>query len=205
MEVNVRLGEVVNDNFNALKRDAIHIPVILCTTGEELNPGQPVCIVDGNIAVSSRYYKDGTKEPYVGIVDPYLKTSVWDGNWFWVCLYPGSVSSLSHVWRHDDIDRPNTDSREIAKLVVPCEEVPDFVTDLAALMEVDSEDLYELSVKALLDGTLQVVFPYDCHYSMPEDKFIDYWNRLADHRGVVRPKIRRDIYGEPRGYFSCSC
>lgn len=76
------------------KRDAIHSAVAPAEAGVALEPGQ-------HVARSS----DGTFTPVgkkIGIVDPYLKSPVAKGEMFWLFLYPGSVTSLRHVWTHPD-------------------------------------------------------------------------------------------------------
>lgn len=80
------LGKVIT---TPQKRDAIHIAIVPVTaTTEKLFPGQHVD-AQGTMA--------GAR---VGIVDPYLTVPVKKGETFWLYLYPGSVTSLRHVWTH---------------------------------------------------------------------------------------------------------
>jgi len=73
------------------ERDAIHIAVVPVTAGTKLYPGQHVGLIRGKADI-------GTTS--LGIVDPYLKSPVYDGQKFWLFLYPGTITSLRHMWTH---------------------------------------------------------------------------------------------------------
>ena len=73
------------------KRDAIHIAVIPLPAAHKLFPGQDVGVVDGQATA---------KTEAAGIVDPFLKAPVQTGEWFWMFLYPRTITSLRHVWSH---------------------------------------------------------------------------------------------------------
>lgn len=74
-------------NFDWTGRDAIHVAIVPTVAPERLFPGQHVN------ANGFRHYP-------VGIVDPYLTVPVEAGQTFFLFLYPGSVTSLRHVWTH---------------------------------------------------------------------------------------------------------
>jgi hypothetical protein len=69
-------------------RDAVHVAIVAVQATCELCPGWHVDHL-GKL--------DGKS---VGIVDPFLQQLVKPGDWFWLCLYPQSVTSLRHVWTH---------------------------------------------------------------------------------------------------------
>jgi len=76
------------------RRDAIHIAIAPVTASGELRPGQHVGpLPDGRF---------GVVEKPIGIVDPFLPGPVQDGQPFWLCLYPYTITSLRHVWTHPE-------------------------------------------------------------------------------------------------------
>lgn len=82
------LGNLVQE---PARRDAIHIAVAPVEAGYDLQPGEHVGIEHGK-AVSH--------VETIGIVDPFYKGTVHRGERFWLFLYPGTITSLRHVWTH---------------------------------------------------------------------------------------------------------
>lgn len=85
-----KIGRLIEEGDNA-RRDAVHVAVAPVTAGEDLLPGQHVSHANG-VAHSSG--------DWIGIVDPYLTEIVREGQRFYLFLYPGTVTSLRHVWAH---------------------------------------------------------------------------------------------------------
>lgn len=85
------LGTIIG---NDEKRDAIHLAVENVVAGHTLRPGDDVGFLDDGTV--------GTCETPLGIVDPFLKTSVKMGQRFWLVVYPRQIKSLRHVWEHPD-------------------------------------------------------------------------------------------------------
>lgn len=75
-----------------LPRDAVHIAVVQITAGETLVAGDYIS-------------KDGLKRPpTIGIVDPFLDRQVKIGEKFYLFLFPGSVTDLTHHYTHPILD-----------------------------------------------------------------------------------------------------
>lgn len=81
-------------------RDAVHVAVVVAVAGCVLAPGARVSrSEDGRYRDLEHGDFDGKQ---VGIVDPYLKVPVRQGSAFWLCLFPGAVTSLRHHWTHPE-------------------------------------------------------------------------------------------------------
>ncbi len=78
-------------------RDAIHVAVAPVTAPLLPSPLMPGEEVDAE-GYPEQFSKLGSQ--MVGIVDPFLKVTVKSGERFWLFLYPGTVTSLRHVWTH---------------------------------------------------------------------------------------------------------
>src|SRR5262249_51543452 len=74
------------------RRDAVHIAVAPVVAAAQLLPGQHVGLLGDGRA-------DANDQP-IGIVDPFLAEAVLPGQRFWLFLYPGTITSLRHVWTH---------------------------------------------------------------------------------------------------------
>lgn len=91
------LGTIIDETQ---KRDAIHLAVIPLRAGHRLFAGQDVGI--GNDGRAS-----AAAQTLLGIVDPFLKSPAQPDEWFWLVLYPRTITSLRHVWTHPAIpDEP---------------------------------------------------------------------------------------------------
>lgn len=88
----VTLGKLVEGNPG---RDAIHLAVVPMVAGEWLKRGFRVRIEDGKAFAGV--------EGSIGIVDPFLIADVREGQTFWLCLYPKTITSLRHVWEHPQL------------------------------------------------------------------------------------------------------
>lgn len=91
----IKLGQLLENDDR--RRDAVHVAVMPVTAAEHLYPGQHIGFI-GPI----RELVASTGEP-IGIVDPFLQKSVRQGERFLMCMYPGTITSLRHVWTHPAI------------------------------------------------------------------------------------------------------
>lgn len=94
MAHDVKLGELIDETQ---QRDAIHIAIapVVAADGEKLYPGQDIGFVQ--TGDTSRV---GAVSRPIGIVDPFLKRPVYQGDRFWMFLYPQTITSLRHDWTH---------------------------------------------------------------------------------------------------------
>lgn len=80
-------------------RDAIHVAIAPVVAGCWLKPGWRVGLNEAGQAVS------GTMVKHLGIVDPFLEDEwIETGKRFFLFLFPGTITSLRHVWSHPDFN-----------------------------------------------------------------------------------------------------
>ncbi len=82
------LGQLLSGNE---RRDAVHVAIAPVQAGTELRPGQRIGLLEGKAYANAET---------IGIVDPFLVFPVPKGEWFYLWLYPNTVTSLRHVWTH---------------------------------------------------------------------------------------------------------
>ena len=86
------IGQLLDDTA---KRDAIHVAIAPVVAAHDLAPGQRVGFVKaGNCELV------GTGAASIGIIDPFLRDVVREGERCWLFLYPNTVTSLRHEWTH---------------------------------------------------------------------------------------------------------
>lgn len=102
--IDLKLGEVITTDQ---KRDAIHVAVVPAVSGERvLRGGDHVGIADGRLM---------KQEPYLGVVDPFLRTVVLENQKCWLFLYPNTITSLRHEWVHPAFPLPEKEPAQSAE------------------------------------------------------------------------------------------
>ncbi len=173
------LGPLIGDNE---KRDAIHLAVEPAVAAVTLHPGQPVGFVEGGFGPS--------KKP-LGIVDPFLKGSVYPGQRFWLILMPRQITSLRHVWSHPAFDDEGESGSEKEKAIAYSA-----MTRIANDLGVEIEDLIDHATMYLES---------DYHYWSEGGRFEgvylpdEFWDHFEDYRGETIPSEKRG------SFFSCAC
>lgn len=99
----VELGQIIEGDAN---RDAIHVAIAPVIAGESLRPGQGIAFESGS---TERVRAYGTT---IGIVDPFLRESVKEGQRFFMVLYPGTITSLRHEWTHPAFPQSKVENDE---------------------------------------------------------------------------------------------
>lgn len=102
----VKLGELATKEG---KRDAIHVAVIPVCAASDLQPGDKIWLTKyGSATPNPSKGIAGGMAP-IGVVDPFLKGPIVQGQWFWLLLRPGSISGLRHDWTHTDFPPQSAD------------------------------------------------------------------------------------------------
>lgn len=106
-----QFGRLVPGEFPH-ERDAIHIAALAVYAGETLRPGEHVGVYPhGMLDIMVMYHEARNiavkyAEKTIGIVDAFLTEPVKFGERFWLFLYPGTIESLQHTWKHPTLDKP---------------------------------------------------------------------------------------------------
>lgn len=95
-----KLGQILPQDER--RRDAVHVAVMPVIAAAELNPGDHIGFMKDSKELVDRAAMWRDMQP-CGIVDPYLIGAVKEGQRFYMCMYPGTVTSLRHVWTHPAI------------------------------------------------------------------------------------------------------
>lgn len=98
MSDTLNLGKLIDPKSNQ-QRDAIHIAVAPVIARQRLTPGKPI-----GFEQDSTTYVYGSTHKAIGIVDPFLKGPVYNGEHFWMFLFPNTITSLRHDWTHPAFD-----------------------------------------------------------------------------------------------------
>lgn len=89
MKNDPKIGHIID---TPQTKDAIHVAIAPVEAATDFYPGQHVGLSPSGTACSA--------VAPIGIVDPFLKNKVMKGDWFWVFLYPNTITSLRHDWTH---------------------------------------------------------------------------------------------------------
>lgn len=178
------LGTIISESE---KRDAIHLAVEPVIAVGTLPPGEDVGFVEGGVGIC---------ENPVGIVDPFLKRPVKDGERFWLVVYPRQITSLRHVWEHPDFP--------VSVDVAPAPQYgasEQWIRNFA--------DGVSLHYDVLMEGAAEWVDSkkrggwddYLCMGGLLEGESVpdEFWNH---YEAVTGQKVEEDHRGS---FFTCSC
>jgi len=167
------IGKILNADA---KRDAVHFAVAPVVAAENLKPGQHVG-------------KDGTTKNPIGVVDPFLRRSVYEGERFWLFLYPNTITSLRHEWAHPAFQDHISEKSE-SEIYLRA-----FADRLFSYYGTYSENgsRFELLLAQAANGFFGTDINYgpDC---TPTDEFWNHFERYTGRKVVER-----------HSYFRCAC
>lgn len=233
----LQLGQIITEtryNEGGVHRDAVHIAVAPVVASERLAPGQDIGFVGDGLDLV-RYaspYNFGPRtaeslqyvQP-IGIVDPFLRGPVFEGDRFWMWLYPNTITSLRHDWTHPAFTTP-TSVPEIAtedfgsdylgvNVAGKWNPNPDRAVEKRAAQERTSAEATSVSEFWLRDfAANQAEIPYDdllagCRAFVQDGKYMwegeglgvtdEFWDHYENATGT---KVAADKRGT---LFSCSC
>jgi hypothetical protein len=175
----LKFGEIIS---GTAERDAIHIAVAPVVAKEKLFAGQHI----GFVGAAEDESTVGLSGPLIGIVDPFLKGPVYEGQRCWMFLYPNTITALRHEWTHPAFcDKPN--HKAAASEV--------WLRSEAARIGVDYEELLERARDYIETGE------YWSEGGRFEGEYLndDFWPHYEAVTGTKVPEKSRG------SFLSCSC
>lgn len=182
------IGHVAVPNIGAEpaateQRDAIHMAVAPVIAASTLVPGQRVGFLpDG---------RGAAVQPFVGIVDPFLKTAVLEGQRFWLLVEPNTITSLRHQWSHPAFQGETESPTRSADEEWLRDFADDVYTPYERLMEGAAEELRH-------PGNYPVILDIDTPNRAYSD-IGEFWKR---YRNVTHANVPE---GYSNTFISCSC
>lgn len=188
-----RLGRLIT---GPAERDAVHIAVVPAMAGIHMTPGTHVGVCAGEpmiAAPSGKYISD-----YVGIVDPFLKENLKKGDMFYIYLYPGTVISLRHHYRHPVLDAEEIRQETMESLKHPAVErmkawAKQFGTTYGETMR--NTRFFLLTGKEItLDGIASL--------NVSTEEYPDGGTFWGDYETITNQKVPDE---KKKDFFSCEC
>lgn len=182
------IGKIIPKGVT-MERDAVHIAVAPMVAAEPLERGAHVGVLLDGTASTTAVVK-------VGIVDPYLNCSVVKDQTFYVFLYPGSITSLTHHWSHPAFPAALTPAQ------IAAGEGEEWIRKWAEEMDITGG--FE-RVMEVADSVVRAGDAWDYEYISEGDKFEGadvpdkFWDMYEKVQGTIVPRENRN------GFFSCSC
>jgi len=194
MSEQVNLGGTPGENA---ERDAIHVAVIPCVAGEDLTPGERVWRNSDGEAESWQH-----PDRSIGVVDPFRRDDVGEGERFWLFLLPNTITGMRHHWQHPEFDPAEPPDAELRR---PVGEEPTRDEVIAAMRKVavnyaarGSDDGYPYGLfieEQFGDEIWAMARGFDMH-----DDPGDFWGPVEKELGCPVPAQYRENV-----VFTCSC
>lgn len=185
------LGELAKDDA---VRDAVHVAIMPVQAVEDLLPGHSVTMSKTGLA-----YKVSHGEG-AGIVDPFLSGCVHCGEWFYLCLYPNTVTGMVHHWAHPDFDN---ETPEIPGHSEEMKKAKEWLTYAAAHIEdysgVCTFDRLMQKARDEWVGEDYATAGYDCAMDFMNENHVEFWRNYDIYTGGA------DAGGTRATSFGCSC
>lgn len=83
------------------KRDAIHVAIIPVIADHDIMPGVPCGLI---VTEPDKPLRASMTADSIGIVDPFYPKRIKQGERFYLCLYPNTVTGMRHCWSHPAFD-----------------------------------------------------------------------------------------------------
>lgn len=177
MSEKVKIGKLIEGDA---ARDAIHIAIAPVVAGQQLQPGELIGLQSAGSDVAVVCANP------IGIVDPFLKTTVVVGRRFYMFLLPNTITSLRHEWIH-----PAFVANADEKLAAAKGQIQKAADDAG----IDYEEIMEAAERYLKYSDYLIQGGRWEGHRLPAD----FWDHYETVTGV---KVGDNERGS---FFSCSC
>ncbi len=182
------MGAILPDDAGG--RDAVHVAVVSAVAGERLAPGDDVGFempMQPGENVTTR------KDKPLGIVDPFIKGRINEGERFWLYLYPRTITGLNHHWTHPAFP----DAKPDAVYAPPTQKLASmrYIDDLAGNYGFTGERMIE-AAKEWVESE-----EYWCEGGTFEGEHVpdEFWTH---YERVTGTSVDHD---QKRSFFTCAC
>ncbi len=192
-----KLGKLIEGDDPG--RDAIHVAILPAVAGEKLRPGDDVGLHSdgkaGNRALT-----------LIGIVDPFLNEFVKPGQRFYICLYPGTITSLRHEWTHPMFSLVEAEAKPANTTVAPADYIShtDHVEKSKAWIK-DHATTLGLTDDVLMEDAGQWLEWGDHRVQHGSERWRDCFNATEfwHHYEIVTGKVVPD--DKKHSFYCCTC
>jgi hypothetical protein len=181
-----RLGRIITGEAD---RDAVHIAVVPLIAHTTLKPGEHIAVSTADKGVAQTPGTPMATDP-VGIVDPFLRADVKPNQQFFAYLYPGTVISLRHHYRHPVLDAEEIRRETIEMLTGASRK---FITECAEEINLTYPEIMQHAEQWLRTGeevnwdpSMQGGFSYD-----------EFWKHYEIVTGTTVPATGK------AGFYTC--
>jgi hypothetical protein len=172
---------------NDAETDAVHMAVAPVLAAMDLRPGDRVGLIDGKALRASQ------SVAAIGVVDPFRTEHVRQGQRFWLCLFPGTVTGMRHHWSHPAFVNATPKAMEPGRKAEAEKWLRDFATEWSMS--------YEDMLAAAAAGNDHFYAGTDLHSR--EELGADY-DRLWDMLEIVLDRRFSQSHRDGVG-FRCGC
>lgn len=181
----IELGKLIK---GVAHRDAIHIAVAPVEAAGNFAPGDHVGLMDdGRASGDARL---------IGIVDPFLRQDVKEGEKFYLFLYPNTITSLRHDWVHPAFPSNVAEENDLA---LSRSWVTSFAESIGHTYEALMEDAETWIQSKEWSRYGDYIMDNSERYKGHFHGFETFWSHYETIKGV---KVKDD---DKECFYTCSC
>lgn len=188
----VKVGQIIDATHH---RDAVHFAIAPVQAVGKLYPGMDIGLIDDSIHA-------GACTKPIGIVDPFLKAIVMPGEWFYMFLYPLTVTGMRHEWMHPAFaDNPATPIGETLVNALASEGTAvasiAWMKDFAEAVGLSYMEALQAGKDMADNPNYSFCFGDDTNSEIANEKNDDFWIHFENITGRKRPTHHT--------YWRCAC